>query len=116
MQQALETRLQEIRLYYDTKFEDLDKASCLIAAGLEKRLDSMNEFRSTLTDQATHFITRAEYVTNHDRVVDDIKGLRESRAELQGKASQSAVNIATGIAVIGLVVAVVGFIIEYMSH
>ena len=116
IQQVLEIRLQDIRLYYDAKFEDLEKSSLLVSASLEKRLDSMNEFRNALTDQANHFITRAEYAINHDRVVDDIKGLRESRAELQGKASQSAVNIATVIAIIGVLIAVAGFIIEYMSR
>ena len=79
------------------------------AAMMEKRLESMNEFRSALKDQASTFMPRAEYDAQMKSVDTDLRVLRESKAELAGKSSQLATNIATAIAVIGLVISLVGF-------
>ena len=44
----------------DIRFSSIEKATDLARAGIEKRLDSMNEFRETLKDQVSRFITRTE--------------------------------------------------------
>ena len=44
----------------DIRFSSIEKAADLARAGIEKRLDSMNEFRETLKDQVSRFITRTE--------------------------------------------------------
>ena len=67
-----------------------------------KRLASMNEFRAQLKDQAATFVPRTEHMILHDRLDEDIRTLRESRALLEGKASQNSVNLATILSVIGI--------------
>ena len=69
----------------------------------------MNEFRSALKDQATSFLPKAEYDVQIKTMNSDIRVLRESKAEVDGKSSQLATNIATAIAIIGLVISLVGF-------
>ena len=76
----------------------IDKALGLAHCQMEKRLDGMNEFRQALKDQASEFITKNEY----KRTVEDIRELRESRAELKGKASQLSVYIAWLLAIAGI--------------
>jgi hypothetical protein len=42
------------------------------------------------------------------RVNEDIRILRESKAKMDGKASQLSTNIATAIAIVGLVLSLLG--------
>ena len=65
---------------------------------LDCRLGGMNEFRQALTDQASTFTTRTE----HQIIVNEIRELREFKAELMGKASQSSVYIAWGLALLAM--------------
>lgn len=85
------TRLEE-------QLISIDKALTLAREQLETRLEGMNEFRQSLKDQATQFVTKAE----HRFILDDIRELRESRAELRGKASQASVYIAWLLAVVSI--------------
>src|ERR1019366_7802014 len=73
----------------------------MLSVVLEKRLDSMNEFRESLKDQANLMLTRNEHEIYIQKVDSDIRILRESRAELAGKASQASVNITFLVALIG---------------
>ena len=88
---------------------NLEKATTIASEGLEKRLSGMNEFRAQLKDQTANFITRPEHDAVLLRINEDIRILRESRAELSGKASQLSANVALGIALIGLVLSLIGF-------
>lgn len=72
----------------------------LARTGLEKRLDGMSELKEALKDTQNSFVTRKEY----DFVMSDIRGLREARAELQGKASQNSVLVSYLLSVAGFVV------------
>ncbi len=56
-----------------------DLALATATAALEKRLESMNEFRNNLRDQATTFISRNEYLAAHDALV---RAFDQTRLEL----------------------------------
>lgn len=73
------------------------------------RLEAMNEFRSQLNTQASRFVTRDEVDRIVTSIESDIRFLRESRAEIAGKANQSSVMIATTIAIIGAIIAIFEF-------
>ena len=85
---------------------NIQTSTSLAAGAMEKRLEGMIEFRDQLKDQASRFITRSEY----DLLVDDIQGLRETRAMLAGKASQSSMTLTLFIAFAGLIVAIAGLL------
>ncbi|HUV62383.1 MAG TPA: hypothetical protein VMW24_00725 [Sedimentisphaerales bacterium] len=73
---------------------------------MDRRLEGMNEFREQLKEQATQFITRAE----HSFVMKEINDLKESRAELRGKASQASVALTYVLTVIAILLGIVNML------
>jgi hypothetical protein len=57
----------------------------------EKRFDSVNEFRQTLSDQATNFLGRNEYAANHKSLEEKIaaidKRITSDEASLKGRTA-----------------------------
>lgn len=49
-----------LREYFDLELSNVRKSVDIAYDSMEKRLEGMNEFRETLKDQASRFITRAE--------------------------------------------------------
>ena len=101
---SLELKGEEIT----TRIDALEKSLASYSASMDKRLESMNEFRASLKDQASTFITRTE----HEFVLGQINDLKLSRAEMAGKASQKAVNVAFIISVMGIFLSIIAIIIK----
>jgi len=53
-------RITELEKRVDQRFELMDRALTVALSAMDKRLDSMNEFRSSLRDQASQFADRKE--------------------------------------------------------
>jgi uncharacterized membrane protein len=126
LREFLIAKIEELKLYFDVRFNASEKAKELAYATLEKRLEAMNEFRDTLKDQAGNFITRKEVEVNLDlinkeveahvdRIDAAIKNLELSKAMLEGKASQSSMNLTMVIALSGLVIGLVGIILNIIK-
>lgn len=96
-----------LKEYFESRISALEKATHVAAQQMDKRLEGMNEFRDALKDQATKFITKDEFNIQHQRVVDDIRTLRESRAKLEGRASQTSVFIAYGLVIVSIIISVI---------
>lgn len=96
--------------YFESKIRAIEKASAIRARALDKRLESMNEFRASLKDQSSKFITRDEINICLNKIDEDIDDLEKYRASLEGKANTSSVYIAYLIAFIGIVISVIGII------
>lgn len=103
-----ETRsLVSLRDYVDTRLAALDKAMELATRILDKRLDSMNEIRGSMRDQAATMATRQELQAKLDIVDVELRSLREFRVALEAKASQQSVNVALALSLIGLAISIV---------
>lgn len=65
MKQYRSPQSQQISVlkYVEKRFDLLYLEIRATATAMEKRLDSMNEFRDSLKDQAGKFVTRAELLT-----------------------------------------------------
>ena len=100
--QAVGNKVEASERVVLSKLDAMEVATTLSRENLEQRLDAMNEWRQQSKDREREFLSRAEYAAYHDRVVDDVRSLRESRAEISGKASQKSVNITQGIALAAL--------------
>lgn len=85
------------------KIESLQLATTLAKENLELRLASMNEWRQQSRDREDSFVGK----TSHADLMKRVNDLELTRATLEGKASQTAVNIAYLLAVVGWVVALV---------
>ena len=86
---------------------------------MDIRFEGMNDFLSQFRLQETTFLTRAEYMTHHTaleqrflRTDEDIRTLRESRAEMQGKATQSQVLFTAIVAVAGAALSVAALLMR----
>jgi len=104
-----------LRDYVDTRLEAIKLSIEVALRAMDLRMEAANEFRATIEALVHNAITRIEYTADLRRVLDDIKFLRESRAELEGKASQDALNKTSGIAVVGLAIGVIGFLMSVIS-
>jgi hypothetical protein len=80
-------------------------------ASMEKRLDGMNEFRSTLKDQALSYMTRAEWQTAHTSMQGDIRQLQAASSTREGSSSGRDASFATVLSIMSLVLtAVIGIV------
>jgi hypothetical protein len=107
--------LRESRTGQDIKLTNIDKESTATANNIEKRLESMNEFRSQLKDQASTFITRTEHEALIGKYDGEIRDLRDFQKGLEGKASQSSLNITMAISILGFFIGVIGIIIGFFG-
>lgn len=67
-----ESHLAQLRDETKASFVSLEKVTGKAEAGMEKRLDQMNEFRNQLKDQAATFISRTEYTTQHEALAEKV--------------------------------------------
>lgn len=100
-----------LREYIESRLDAIEKATTLAYDSMNKRLEGMNEFRDALKDQTGKFATRDEVKLVVDRLGEDVRGLRESKANLEGKASQQSVVAAQLLALIGIVLGAAGVIV-----
>lgn len=87
-----------LRDYVDIRLNAIERATALALDANEKRLDGMNEFRATLNDQSKKFALQTDYLNLRE----DVQGLRETRAEMAGKASQQSVLISYLISAVAI--------------
>jgi hypothetical protein len=106
IKETFQARVESVDKATALAIEAVEKATTLAAQQLEKRLEGMNEFRNALKDQNSTMLPRLEYVSEHKALATRIEALELSRAELQGKANQSSVNIATLFSVVGIAISV----------
>jgi hypothetical protein len=90
-----------------------EKATIIQAVALDKRLETMNEFRATLSDQAVNFYTRQEHDVWAKGIESDIRVLRETRAEIGGLAKASQLYLTFVLAMIGTVCGIIGLVLRF---
>jgi hypothetical protein len=115
MTNASKTETVPLRDYVDVRFTDIEKARVTAEAQLNMRLESMNEFRSSLKDQASTFLTRTEYEAKHDALESKIHVLQLDKATLEGKANQSALTFTTLISIGGILLSIIALLKEFMK-
>jgi chromosome segregation ATPase len=90
--------------YFDERFEQTEKALNVASGQMEKRLDSMNEFRESLKDAQATFTTRREHeilIQKYDNQVDELKdGLAEIENTLASVQAKMWIILSIGSAVI----------------
>ena len=109
-----ESRLKDIRDFIELQISALIRSIDLAHVAMEKRLDVMNEFRESLRDTVAKTVTRTEWEKGHDQVEKDVAMLRESKANLEGKASQFSVNIAMIFAILATLLSGVSLIVNIL--
>ncbi len=62
LREYIDTRIKAL----EDRFIAIDRSTDLAAAAVMARLESMNEFRTQLNSQASHFVTRSEIDSKMD--------------------------------------------------
>jgi len=106
----VDMRIGELEKRLIIMLEARDLALNLSASSLQRQLENMNEFRTQIKDERAMLLPRSEFVIQHDRVNDDIRILRESKALLEGKASQSSVMVTLILAIISIGISLVALL------
>lgn len=88
-----------------------DKASAKADAAMEKRFDSVNEFRQTLSDQTQTFLPRAEYTARHSALIDKVDDLKAAIFKIEGKSSGLSAGWGYLVGIFGLIATIVAVII-----
>ena len=93
-----------LKEYVDSIFRERDQQVRAALTSMEKRLDGMNEFRDTVSDQQSLFMPRSEYAGRHDQLIGELQRLRERMDQLSGAQAtarriQSALLASVGVAI-----------------
>lgn len=99
-QRALAAALQAVK-------EDNEKK----AVAMEKRFDSVNEFRNALSDQTNSFLPRPEYSANHKALEDKIQALTDRMNLNNGATKGSEITIGKIYAAVYFVGALLGILV-----
>ena len=116
---ADEVTLKEL---VESRISALEQARKTAERSMEKRLDGMNEFRETLSDQAGRMATKEHVLELRDRLeiqinlnAKAISDLQTFRAVVDSKASQGSLYISVGIAVLGLILSFISLATVFLK-
>lgn len=84
-------------------------------AANEKRFDSVNEFRGQLADQATTFLTRAEFDAHHAALTKDTAEIGKRVDQMAGREKGTSDARAITIAAVGIAIGLAGVIIAVIE-
>ena len=97
---------------FKVKLDSLDKFINNNNSQLDRRLDSMNEFRLAMKDQQATYITRSEHEALMQKYDSEIKILNTAKDVSEGKASASSVIFAYILAGVGIILSSIGLFIK----
>lgn len=86
----VEQKIDALDRLVTAQFKDRDVTVQDLAKVMEKRLDSMNEFRGVLSEQAAEFLTKTSYELAHSGLVRDVDQIRDTMATKPEMASMIA--------------------------
>lgn len=89
----LERLIAEHDRRYEQRFTASEQAVLKAERAMKERLDSMNEFREALKDQANRMATRDEL----ERVDEVVQGLQRAKANLDGRLMVMSGVISLGV-------------------
>jgi len=104
-----------LKEYVDDKFLALEKSLTLARTDMDRRLEGMNEFRDQLNRQAATFVTRDTCSISSEKREADIRMLRESRATLEGKASQQSVYVTLALSFLSLLFGAISLVLHWIK-
>ena len=107
IEKYISQQIKAVKALMKSKYQTIEKSTDLATSLLDKRLDTMNEFRQALKDQQATFVSRSEFEILHQRIIEDIRILREAKATTEGKASMASVYISYLIALIALAISII---------
>ena len=107
----VDTQIKWLDTIFRMQIETITKNTALASSQIDRRLESMNEFRDTLRDQAGRLATRSEMETSNQALNERIKSRELSKANTDGKTLVICTLISFVMSLI-----VVGITIYFTRH
>ena len=104
--------IKEKIIRLEEKLIAAEKALAVADKSMQERLAGMNEFRNTLKDQASRFITRDELNAITVKYDLEIKALNKAKDMMQGKANAAGLYVAWIISGISVGIALLGLVLK----
>lgn len=118
-----DARFDAMKEMVETAFKTAQEAITKAEAATDRRLEGMNEFRDSLSDQATRFVTKdaldslvAKLESEIDRNREDLDSLAKRIDIRQGQLEGSKITTTTLVTVITVSIAVLGLIIVLANY
>ena len=96
-----------LRDYIDQRLSDVQRAVDKAQETMDKRLEGMNEFRDTLKDQASRFVTRDELQSTLKPIIANLQALQKLSDIAWGKASAKSLFYTAAMAAVALLLGIV---------
>jgi hypothetical protein len=111
-----------LKEHLESRIDSVEKSITIANVAMQERLKGMNEFRDTLREQASRFITRDESEAKRAAIVahmdvkmeamcEQLRILEKYQSQMEGKVSQSQFNLNLLLTVVALLLSIVGTII-----
>ena len=114
VREVLDQKLAALADSFGHQLKDIERGIALARTELNSRLGGMNEVREQLTRQSATFITRDAYESRHESLTMAVSELKEFRAVVGAKASQTAMYFTQAATAIGILIGVVGFVLNLL--
>ena len=89
MGNRFDEQLREADVHYEQRFRAQIEATSKADTASERRFESVNEFRKTLTDQTLTFVTRNEYGGAHASLSDRLGKIENSLTAIESRTAGS---------------------------
>jgi hypothetical protein len=123
LREYLTQQINAVERRTEQRFESMKQAVDLALQANERRFDSVNEFRATLSDQASHFVTRdtlealsEKLQSSIDRNAEDLNKLSRRVDLREGQEAGSRLTAGKLYAAIGAAIAVLGLVIVVANY
>lgn len=103
---------KNLREFLEQQLESIDRTTRDKAAVMDKRLEGMNELRGAMKDQALLYAEKKDLYAVKESLEKDVRMLRESKAELHGKSSQTAIIVAVIFSILSITLTAVGLFMK----
>ena len=110
-----ESKLLALSAVWDAKHIALEKQIEIAKVGMEGRLTLMNEFRESLKDQNGKFVLREAYEVAQAAQNVEIASLKETRARVEGMATQQSVFVSMGMSGLAILLGAAGVILSWFE-
>jgi hypothetical protein len=116
LKEYVDQRVDAATALLNAKVDATDRAACLANEGLAGRFEQTNQWRQQSVEREAHFLPRLEFDVQHAQIEKRTAELEKYRNQMEGKASQGAVNVAMLLSVAGLLMGLVGLVLAVLHR
>jgi hypothetical protein len=113
VKEYIDERIAQLHELTNIKFQNIKDSIGTAYVSMERRLDTMNEFRDTLRDQASRFVTDDKLASCIQSIKKELDTVHDFMVSHNAKASQVSVIFVGVISAIGLLISVIALIKDW---